>query len=337
LSQPNPSPSPALFFQTINGFQQSEALRTAIQLELFTAIAAGAKTPEDIGAACKASPRGIRSLCDYLVVLGFLTKSTNQYALTPDSALFLDSRSPAYLGSATKFLLSPRSMEAFQRLTEAVRKGGTALEQHSLGPDNPLWVDFARNMAPLMRMPSEQLATMLKTGDDAKTKVLSLAAGHGLFEIAIARQNSHAEVWAVDWVNVLSVAQENAAAAGVAARYHTIPGSALDVNFGTDYDLVIMANFISHFDPTTVEGLLHKVHASLKATGRAVVMAFIPDEDRVTPPMAAGFGLIMLATTPSGDAYTFSEYQNMFRNAGFSSIEQRPLPPTFFSVVIATK
>jgi 2-polyprenyl-3-methyl-5-hydroxy-6-metoxy-1,4-benzoquinol methylase len=276
-------------------------------------------------------------LCDNLVILGFLTKSGNQYALTPDSAVFLDARSPAYLGSAMQFLLSPRTIDGYRHLTEAVRKGGTALEQNSLDPENPLWVDFARNMAPLMRMPSDLLARMLTADGQGKIKVLSLAAGHGLFEIAIARQNPNAEVWAVDWANVLTVAQENAASAGVANRYHTIPGSALDVNLGSDYDLVIMANFISHFDSSTVESLLRKVHASLKVGGRAVVLAFIPNEDRVTPPMAARFSLAMLASTPSGDAYTYSEYQQMFRNTGFRSTENQALAPTFFNVLIATK
>jgi 2-polyprenyl-3-methyl-5-hydroxy-6-metoxy-1,4-benzoquinol methylase len=337
LSQPNSAPNPAHFFQTVNAFQQTEAIKAAIQLELFTAIAQGAKTPEDIGIACKASPRGTRVLCDYLVVLGFLTKSSDEYALTPDSAMFLDTRSPAYLGVAIRFLLSARSVEAFQHLTEAVRKGGTTLEQNSLDPENPLWVDFARNMAPIMRMPADLLAATLKGNDHGKLKVLSLAAGHGLFEIAIARQNPQAEVWAVDWANVLRVAQENAASAGVADRYHTIPGSALDVDFGVDFDIVLIVNFISHLDPATIDNLLRRVHASLRQGGCAVVMAFIPNEDRVTPPMAAGFSLVMLATTPSGDAYTFSEYQKMFRNAGFSAVEQHSLPPTFFSVVIATK
>jgi 2-polyprenyl-3-methyl-5-hydroxy-6-metoxy-1,4-benzoquinol methylase len=336
LSQPNASPNPALFFQTLNAFQQTEAIKAAIQLELFTAIARGATTPEEIGVACKASSRGTRVLCDYLVILGFLTKSVNQYTLTPDSAMFLDTGSPAYIGSAMQFLLSARTVEGYRHLAEAVRKGGTALEQNSLDPENPLWVDFARNMAPIMRMPSELLAGIL-TAEGHPTKVLSLAAGHGLFEIAIARQNPNAQVWAVDWANVLSVAQENAASAGVADRYHTIPGSALDVEFGTDFDIVLMVNFISHFDPSTIDNLLRKVHASLKQGGRAIVMAFIPNEDRVTPPMAAGFSLAMLASTPSGDAYTFSEYQAMFRKAGFNSVEQKPLPPTFFSVVIATK
>lgn len=55
-------PSPVLFFDTINAYQRTESLRAAIELGLFTRIAAGERTAEQIAAACQASPRG----CLYL-------------------------------------------------------------------------------------------------------------------------------------------------------------------------------------------------------------------------------------------------------------------------------
>jgi len=75
----------------------------------------------------------------------------------------------------------------------------------------------------------------------------------------------------------------------------------------------------------------------LKPGGRAVIVEFVPNDDRVTPPLAASFSLIMLAGTPAGDAYTFKELQRMLSNSGFRSSELHPLPPTFFNVVIGTK
>ncbi len=251
--------------------------------------------------------------------------------------MFLDRRSPAYVGGALRFMLSPMATDRFQELAEAVRKGGTVTDQHSLTPEHPIWVDFARGMAPLMAMPAELLAKLLKSDEGHKWKVLSLAVGHGRYEVTLARHNRNAEVWAVDWPNVLEVARENAASAGVADRYHTIPGSAFDVDYGSGYDLVLITNFLHHFDPPTCETLLRKVHAALKPGGRAVILEFVPNEDRISPPMAAGFSLTMLAGTPAGDAYTFSQFQQMLRNAGFRSSEIHPLPPTFFSVVMGHK
>jgi SAM-dependent methyltransferase len=83
------------------------------------------------------------------------------------------------------------------------------------------------------------------------------------------------------------VARENAAAAGVADRYHTIPGSAFDVEYGDGYDLALVVNFLHHFDPATCEKLLQKVHSSLKQGGRVVLLEFVPNEDRVSPAIPA--------------------------------------------------
>jgi ubiquinone/menaquinone biosynthesis C-methylase UbiE len=335
--QAGPPPSPQLFFETVTAFHKTEALKAAIQLEIFTAIGEGNQTAAAIARRCQTAERGTRILCDALVIMGFLKKDASSYSLTQDSAVFLDRKSPAYLGSAIQFLVAPQALEGFQKLAAAVRKGGTVVDHDSTEPEHPMWVDFARGMAPMMKMPADLIAKLLRAKEGQKWKVLGLAVGHGLFEITLARHNPNAEVWGVDWPNVLEVARENATAAGVSARYHTIPGSAFDVEYGTDYDLVMITNFLHHFDVPTCEKLLAKVRAALKTGGRAVILEFVPNEDRVSPPVPAQFSLTMLAGTPGGDAYTFAELQRMLRSTGYSSVENHPLPPTFFNVVIGTK
>lgn len=331
-------PSPQLFFQTMNAHQRTEALKAAIELDVFTAIAEGNATAADIAQRCQASEKGIRVLCDYLTIMGMLTKQGKNYALTVDSAVFLDKRSPAYLGGAVAFLGHPMVAGAAKNMTEAVRKGGTAMpEDGTIGPDNPVWVTFARGMAALMDLPSQLLAKLVDPQGDRKLKILDIAAGHGLFGIAFAKNNPNVEVTALDWKAVLEVAKENAQKAGVADRHKTIEGSAFDVDFGAGYDLVLLTNFLHHFDPPTCETLLRKVHAALADGGRAVTLEFIPNEDRVTPPDSAGFSMMMLLSTPSGDAYTFAELERMAANAGFSRSTLHPLPPTFQQVVISEK
>jgi ubiquinone/menaquinone biosynthesis C-methylase UbiE len=158
-----------------------------------------------------------------------------------------------------------------------------------------------------------------------------------MYGIALARHNPKAEIVAVDWKNVLAVAQENAEKAGVSGRHHTIEGSAFDVDFGDGYDVVLLTNFLHHFSAETNESLLRKVHRALKPGGRAVTVEFVPNEDRVTPTIPAEFSLVMLASTPDGDAYTFSELERMCRNAGFMSVELHEIPPSPQRVAIAIK
>jgi ubiquinone/menaquinone biosynthesis C-methylase UbiE len=331
-------PSPQLFFQTINAHQQTEALKGAIELEVFTAIGEGNTTAAQIAKRCQASEKGIRILCDFLTIHGMLTKDGDQYGLTLDSATFLDKRSPAYLGGTVEFLCSPMLTEGAKHIAEAVRKGGTVMENDgTIGPENPVWVKFARAMGAMMAMPAQLIAKFIDPSADRRLKILDLAAGHGLFGIAFATNNPQAEITAVDWPAVLEVAKENAHKMGIADRYHTNEGSAFDVEFGSGYDLVLLTNFLHHFDPPTCETLLRKVHRALADGGRAVTLEFIPNEDRVTPPDAAGFSMMMLTSTPSGDAYTFSELDNMFANAGFSRSTVHPLPPTIQQIVISEK
>ena len=331
-------PSPQLFFQTINAHQRTEALKAAVELEVFTAIAEGNQSAADIAKRVSAAERGVRILCDNLCIMGFLTKSGDQYQLTPDSAFFLDKRSPAYIGGATEFLLTPMLTAGFESLTEAVRKGGTAIsEEGTVSADNPIWVKFARGMAAMMMMPSQQIAKLVDPQADKPLKVLDIAAGHGMFGIAFALNNPNAEIVAVDWSNVLKVASENAQKMGVGDRHRLIEGDAFDVDFGNDYDIVLLTNFLHHFDPPTNETLLRKVHAALKPDGRAVTLEFVPNDDRISPPETAGFSLVMLAGTKAGDAYTFAELDKMLTNAGFKRSTIHPLPPGFQQVVISEK
>jgi ubiquinone/menaquinone biosynthesis C-methylase UbiE len=307
-----------------------------VDLDLFSVIGGGA-TAAEAAKACGASERGVRILCDYLTVVGFLTKAGARYSLTPDTAMFLDSKSRAYLGRAINFLLHPAHLKSAQQMAEAVRKGGG--DAAMLAPDDPIWVDFARGMAPMMFMAAQTIAQHLQPALAAKgaSRVLDIAAGHGIFGITIAQQIPGAEIYALDWANVLAVAKQNATAMGVAGRYHLLPGSAFEVDMGSGYDAVLLTNFLHHTDVATNESLLKKVHAALAPGGQVVILEFVPNGDRISPPPAAMFSLTMLCNTPHGDAYTFAELGSMCRNAGFQAPQLVSLAPGPESLVIARK
>lgn len=331
-------PTPERIFNTLNAYQNTAALKTAIELDIFTAIGEGADQAATIATKIGAAERGVRILCDYLTILGFLTKETNRYVLTQESALFLDRRSPANLTSTIGFLGKEELMEQFQKLTEAVRKGGCATQDgDSTKPKPEFWVAFARSMAPLTVPAAKFIAELLRAGDRNPWKVLDVAAGHGMYGIALAKANPWAQVVALDWEPVLQVARENARAAGVADRYALRPGSAFETEMGAGYDIVLLTNFLHHFDPATCEKVLRRVHAALRPGGRAVTLEFIPNEDRVSPPTAASFSLIMLASTDAGDAYTASELNRMFQNTGFRNSTCHLVPGMPQQVMVSEK
>lgn len=311
-------PTPERIFNLMNAFQQTAVLKTGIELDVFTAIGEGANTAALLAAKIGAAQRGVRVLCDYLTITGLLTKENGRYGLTEESALFLDRRSPASLTSVTGFLASPWHKKNVEALTDAVRKGGTAGNQgDNTRPQDEVWVAFAKSMAPLTTPAANFIAGLVGAAEGKPCKILDIAAGHGNYGITIARKNPNAQIVALDWPSVLAVASENAKAAGVSDRYTTHPGSAFEADLGSGYDFVLLTNIFHHFDIPTCETLMRRVYAALKPGGKAVTLEFVPNEDRVSPPVSAAFALNMLVGTDAGDAYTLSEYEKMFANAGF--------------------
>jgi ubiquinone/menaquinone biosynthesis C-methylase UbiE len=333
---PHSMPSADIVFDTLFAYQRSGALKTAIDLEVFTAIDEGVNTAAGIAKRCAASERGTRILCDYLCVHGLLTKSDASYQLSPESAAFLSKRSKAYLGTTAQFLLRPELKKNFDNLTETVRRGGVAPEGNTVADENPIWVEFARAMMPMMVPAAHAIAGLLAAAGVSGPRVLDIAAGHGLFGITIAQRDPRAEIVAVDWKQVLAVAEEHARAANVQERHRTLAGDAFKVDFGTGYDVALVTNFLHHFDHATCTTFLGKVNRALKPDGRVVVLEFVPNADRVSPPMPAGFSLTMLAGTPSGDAYTFAELRRQLEDAGFSHVTAHTLP-TPETVLLAQK
>ncbi|MBI4891038.1 MAG: class I SAM-dependent methyltransferase [Acidobacteria bacterium] len=330
------APSPAIVFQMLNAHQQTEALRAAIELGIFAELGGGSATAEQLADRCSASLRGIRILCDFLTVCGLLQKTGGIYSNSPTAATFLDPKSPACLAATARFLGLPAFREPFLELAAVVRNGRTTMHgEGTVEPENPVWVEFAHSMAPMMAPLAAPLGAIVLEGRTTPMDVLDIAAGHGLFGIEIARQNPNAQVTALDWASVLEVAQANARKAGVAARLKLLPGSAFDVDFGGPYDEVLLTNFLHHFDVERNIAMLAKVRAALKPGGSAAILEFVPNEDRVSPPMSAAFALTMLASTAHGDAYTLREYTEMAQAAGFTFVTAHPVPMSPHTIVVA--
>jgi hypothetical protein len=319
----------------LQAHQRTAALKAAIELDVFRAVGEGPGDAASIARHCSASERGIRILCDFLTIYGVLLKEDGRYRHTPTSAAFLDPRSPACLASIAQFLSNPALREPYEHLAEIVRTGRTVLPgDGSVAPDNPIWVQFAETMGPMMAPMVGPLGAVVLAGYTGPMRVLDIAAGHGLFGIEIAKQNPQARVTGLDWAPVLRVALDNARKAGVGERYDMLPGSAFEVDFGGPYDAVLLTNFLHHFDQATCVGLLKKVHRALRPGGRVATLEFVPNEDRVSPPIPAAFSMAMLTSTAAGDAYTLSELTGMYKEAGFGGITAHPIPLSPHTIVM---
>jgi len=325
--------NPDLFLSAVLGYQKTAAIKAALALDIFTAISRGSGDARDLAREIGASSRGIRILCDYLTIQGFLEKHGEHYGLAESTKLFLTTPSPAWMGSVVDFLASPEMTSLWLDDPVSYVRNGGSVGLANLAPDNPVWVKFAKAMVPLVSPAARVIASDVSAWPVPPRKVLDIAAGHGIFGISLAQAIPQAQVTAIDWQGVLAVAEENAAQAGVSERYRAIAGSAFDVDWGRDFDLVLLTNFLHHFDEQTCVGLLARAKNSLTPSGRALAVELVPNDDRVTPPFAASFAFIMLGSTPRGDAYTARQFDAMARKAGFTAAVVKELPPSPLSLV----
>ena len=297
-------PSPDRIMEMLNGFQGSAMLKAGIELGLFTQIGAGTGSVVALADRCQATAHGIEALCDALTVMGLLRKSGSTYRLWSDVA-------------------------------SVVRRGGP-VGLANVAPEAPIWIEFAKGMGAFAGFTAKMMADLI-VKDGAPAKVLDIAAGHGLFGIEIANAAPGAHIVAQDWQQVLEVARDNAAAAGVADRWSALPGSAFDVALGDGYDVVLLTNFLHHFDFETCVSMLSRCFDALAPGGRVVTLEFVPNDDGVSPPQAAMFSMVMLVSTPHGKAYRFSELAAMHEAAGLVDCELFELPPTPQRLVVARK
>jgi 2-polyprenyl-3-methyl-5-hydroxy-6-metoxy-1,4-benzoquinol methylase len=306
-------------------YQRTFALRTAIELDLFTRIGRGVNSIPSLAKATRTSERGLRALCDHLAIRQHLIKERNRYRLTLNSRVYLSKDSPAWFGSAIQFLAGDVYIEAFRDLSRSVKRG------RSSSPETN-WPDFARCMSPLAPAVAEFMAEAMNVDSAGPIRILDIAAGHGLYGLALAARNPEAEIYALDAPQVLRVAANNARKAGVSRRFHRIPGDAFQVDFGGPYDLAIAGNIAHHLEPAANIELFKKCRAALKPKGKLVVLDFVVNDDRVSPPAEAGFAIHLFATG-SCDVYTLREYRTMLRAAGFRGI-RRGKPDSYGSWMI---
>lgn len=330
MSEPNPQ----LVWDAILGHQQTQALKAGVELGLFNSLGDGPQTAAQLAARAGVAERGMRILCDYLVVHGLIAKDNQLYSHTPTSAVFLDSRSPASMAPTLPFIISDRMVHASSLLTEAIRLNRTALAEPIAGEEVADWVTFAQTMQPMMHNAAVFMAAQLSASGALPTKVLDVASSHGLFGMAVAQAIPGCEIVALDFPSVLEVTAANFRTAGIPLTL--LPGSAFTADLGSGYDAILVTNLFHHFSAADNIRLMQRFRAALRAGGQMLTLEFVPNEDRVSPPAPASFAMTMLVNTPAGDAFTFAEYDAMLTAAGFGARHMVDVPMSAHRLITAT-
>ncbi len=325
---PSGSPvTPERILQLSWGFAPPLLLETAIRHQVFDYLdEAPGRTVAEVAVHTGGSERGWRAVLNALVGLQFLRKEGERYATTPESSAFLVAGKPAFIGGMLKHA-SRQLIPAWLQLPEIVKTGEPAQHVESIEQGEKFFTEFVSDIFNLSYPSARLLVEHLQlTKSEAPVKVLDLAAGAGVWGIALAQSSPQVQVTAVDWAGVLPVTRQHAEKFGVAGQFAYAAGDLLEAEFPTDVDVATLGHIIHSEGEARSRALLKRLHAALKPGGTIAIAEFTPNATRTGPPQALIFAVNMLVHTEVGDTFPFVEVEKWLNEAGFTDARELPCP-----------
>jgi SAM-dependent methyltransferase len=332
--------TPAEIFDMMLAYKTTALLGTAVELGVFDSLAGGGAGAAEVAGRLGLDERATRLLLNALAAIRLLESDGRSYALAEGAAAHLVRGRPGYVGDMTKVMSSAWEWDALKRLPEAVRRGGTVLEEHAETPGYTYWEDFAAFAGAVARPTAEAAARALAPWASARERlhVLDMACGHGLYGFVLACHYPRARVWSLDWPNVLPIAVQGAERLDVADRVSTIAGDMFEVPLGGPYDLVLITNVLHHFSEERGTELLRRASQALVPQGKVVLVGFTVEQG---PPAADPaphlFSILMLVWTFAGEVHPVAAYQRMLWEAGFGDANVHRVPSLPLRVMVADK
>ncbi|MGB0124978.1 MAG: methyltransferase [Silvibacterium sp.] len=315
--------TPQRISQLAWGYAAPLIIEAAIRNQVFDTLEGAPKTIEQVHQATGASVRGLTAIMNALCGLELLDKDwQGHYWLTPESDAFLVRSKPAFMGGLI-LRTSEQLIPHWLHLNEIVRTGKPAAAVNQEGTGSEFFEQFVSDLFP-MNYPSAQALAVALNLDQGH--VLDLAAGSGVWGIALAQNNPRVYISAVDWPNVLPITEKTVAQFGLEDQFTFIPGDLLSADFGVDYDAAILGHILHSEGEARAHALLQKTYDALAPGGAIAIAEFLVNENRKGPPLGLFFAVNMLVNTDEGSTYSFEEISDWLLAAGFTNPHLLPVP-----------
>jgi ubiquinone/menaquinone biosynthesis C-methylase UbiE len=310
--------TPERVMQFAWGYAAPLMMQAAVQNRVFDLLDQGPKTVEEVAAASGASVRGLRAVMNGLTGLQLLTRDAEgRYGLAADSAAFLVSGKPGYLGGILRHM-SAQIIPDWLRLSEVVASGKPVEAVNRQGTGAEFFHEFVEGIFPMSYPAARKLAEDLDIASVKEhTKVLDLAAGSGVWGVALAERSPKVTVTAVDWPGVLDVTRRIAERHGMAERFEYVAGDLLEADFGRGYHIATLGHILHSEGEKRGRALLKRTFDAMAPGGTVAIAEFLVDEGRTSPPLGLLFAVNMLVLTDAGDTFSFPEIAGWLREAGF--------------------
>jgi ubiquinone/menaquinone biosynthesis C-methylase UbiE len=327
--------TPERIMQFAWGYAPTLVLEAAIRNRVFDVLDKGPMTVPEVATATGASVRGLTAIMNVLAGLNFLAKDAHEaYSLTPESAAFLVSTKPSFQGGILRHA-SSQLIPKWLAINEVVATGKPAASVNQQGEGSDFFKEFVVDIFPMSYPSAQALAKSLNL-DGQPTSVLDLAAGSGVWGIAIAQASPNVHVTAVDWPDVIPTTQKTVARFNLADRFSYVLGDLLSADFGTNHNVATLGHILHSEGEDRSRKLLAKVFQSLAPGGTIAIAEFLVNADRTGPVGSLFFAVNMLVNTDEGGTYSFEEISAWLTEAGFTNPRTIPAPGPS-PLILATK
>ena len=315
------------------GFWASKSLLTAVNMGLFTHLAEGELSGQDLKEKLELHSRGLYDFLDTLVALGFLNrtglKETSMYRNTEDSNLFLDKNKPSYVGGILE-MANNRLYPFWNNLEEGLKTGKPQNETKTgdLSLFEVLYADEQKLREFLIAMGGIQRGNFRKFAkifdfSNYKTHCDVGGAG-GQLATQVAMNNEHMKCVSFDLPEVGPIADENINRIGLADRVSTQSGDFLKGSI-PKADVITMGNILHDWGTKDKKMLIKKAYDSLPQGGAFVVIENIIDDNRSDNTFGLLMSLNMNIETAEGFDFSASDFDAWAKESGFTQTSVIPL------------
>ena len=329
------------------GYTWPLIISAAVNNRVFDSLQGGAKTVKQLKKETGASERGLRAIADALVGLELLKKhrpakgrnrrgEQPKYSLTPESQAFLISDAPGTLAGFFGSMM-PVMLSRWLQLTEIVRDGRPAVAVNQEPEGTEFFSQLVETIIPMSYPAAQKLGDHLKVSKPKQQlRALDLAAGSGIWGIALAQKAPHVRVTAVDWAGMIPTTKRITEKFGARDQFDFIEGDLLEVNFGNGYDIATLGHILHSEGEARSRELLKKTFRALKHGGTIAVAEWLVHDERTGPPDSLRFAVQMLVNTERGDTFSFNEIKTWLEEAGFKKVRKLHAPGPS-PLILATK
>ena len=326
-------PTPERILQTGMAFWSSKALLSAVELGLFTALADGPLSAEQLRDRLGLHPRAVPDFPDALLALGFLEREgvgeAATYRNSEDAQAFLDRRSPRYVGGLLE-MANARLYPFWGDLTEALRTGRPQNEIKHTG--EPMFVKLYEDparleqfMAAMSGISAGNFAQLAERFDFRPYRTLAdIGGATGQLACTVAARHPRLACTTLDLPAVTEIARRHIEARGLADRVQARP-----IDFFADpfpaADVITMGMILHDWNLEKKLLLMRKAYEALPEGGCLIAVDHVIDDAR----RRNAFGLLMSLNMliEFGDAfdYTGADFDRWAREVGFRRTELIPL------------